>query len=158
MRTLVIGLGNPILGDDAVGCRVAQLVEETLKSQRIEGVDVEQFYRGGIALMERLIGYDQALIIDSIHGFGGEPGSIHSLKLQDLPTLTADSPHDTSLKSAIELGNKLGAELPKTVDIIAVEIRSALEFSETLTAPVEACIPEMVRLVLEWIEKTWNKA
>ena len=30
MRTLVLGLGNPLLGDDAVGLRVAVLVRERL--------------------------------------------------------------------------------------------------------------------------------
>ena len=153
MRTLVIGLGNPILGDDAVGCRVAQMVEETLAARGKHEVDVEQFYRGGIALMERLVDYDRALIIDSIQGLGGEPGSLYSMELQDLPTLTADSPHDTSLKAAIELGRKLGAHLPETIDILAVEIRTTMEFSETLSAPVESSIPEMVKRALEWIEK-----
>jgi hydrogenase maturation protease len=151
MKTLIIGLGNPILGDDAVGCRIAEEVEKQLKAQGINNVEVEQFYRGGIALMERLIGYDRALIIDSIQGRGGLPGTIHHITLDDLPTLTADSPHDASLKAALELGRRLGAQLPEDIHILAVEIKSTLEFSEELSPPVEASVPQIIELAIRWI-------
>lgn len=151
MKTLVIGLGNPILGDDAVGCRVAEAVEAYIAEAQIENVEVEQFYRGGIALMERLIGYDQALIIDSIQGFGAQPGDILQLTLDDLPTLTADSPHDTSLKGALHLGRQLGAVLPTHIDILAVEIKSSLEFSEMLSPLILASMQEMVSRAIAWV-------
>jgi hydrogenase maturation protease len=152
MKTLVIGLGNPILGDDAVGCRVAEKVETQLAAEHIDNVEVEQFYRGGIALMERLIGYDRALIIDSIQGMGIEPGTIVQITVDDLPTLTADSPHDTSLKAALELGRQLDAKLPDTVDILAMEIKSSLEFSEKLSPVVEASLEQMVQMAANWIK------
>jgi hydrogenase maturation protease len=154
MKTLVIGLGNPILGDDAVGCRVAEMVKTLLDLSHIENVEVEQFYRGGIALMERLIGYDRALIIDSIQGLGIEPGTIVQLTLDDLPTLTADSPHDTSLKAALNLGRQLGAQLPETIDILAVEIKSSLEFSEALSPAVKGSLTPMVEMAEKWVRTT----
>jgi len=153
MKTLVIGLGNPILGDDAVGCRVAEILKTRLNLGYAADVEVEQFYRGGIALMERLIGYDQALIIDSIQGLGVEPGTIVQLTLNDLPTLTADSPHDTSLKAALDLGHQLGAQLPHRIDILAIEIISSLEFSETLSPVVKDSLTPMVDMAEKWVKQ-----
>lgn len=152
MKTIIIGLGNPILGDDAIGCRAAELVERQIKDLHLTNVEVEQFYRGGISLMERLIGYDQALIIDSIQGRGSVLGEIVQLTLDDIPSQTVNSPHDSTLKSAIELGRQLGEKLPERIDILAVEIKSEFEFSEQLTPPVEAALPRLVIMALDWLE------
>ena len=147
MKTIILGLGNPILGDDAIGCRIAEELEKVLPSS--DDVIIEPFYRGGIALMEHLVGFDRALLIDSIQGLGGEPGTIHQITLDDLPTMTADSPHDTSLKAAIELGRNLGAHLPQEILIFAVEIKYGLDFTEELSPVVEKSISEILTLILE---------
>ena len=58
-RTIVVGLGNPILGDDGVGWRVAQAVQALAPE-----ADVECQALGGLSLMERLVGYQRAIIVD----------------------------------------------------------------------------------------------
>ena len=149
MKTIILGLGNPILGDDAVGCRIVEELEKEKHTFSSNNISIEPFYRGGIALMERLVGFDRAFIIDSIQGLGGEPGTIHELSLSDLPTMTADSPHDTSLKAALELGKKMGAHLPSEIIIFAVEIKYSLDFSEILSPAVENSIPVVIKKVKE---------
>ena len=121
---VVLGLGNPILGDDGVGWRVVEDVErrwrraETLSSM-VQGpssvVEFDCVALGGLALMERLIGHDRAVLVDAIQTQGGEPGTIYRLTLDDLPTLHANSTHDTSLKAALTLGRRLGARLPEEI-------------------------------------------
>jgi hydrogenase maturation protease len=155
MRTIVLGLGNTILGDDGIGCRVAEELKQEIDVEKDSNrVEIEPFYRGGISLMERLIGYDRALIVDSIQGLGGKVGTIHRLSMDDLPTMTADSPHDTSLKAALELGHQLNASLPGEILIFAVEIRYSTEFSENLSAPVKASIAPLKQMIREELEKT----
>jgi hydrogenase maturation protease len=155
MRTIVLGLGNPILGDDGIGCRVAEELKRTVEAEGTsEQIDIEPFYRGGISLMERLIGYDRALIVDSIQGMGAEVGTIHRLSLDDLPTMTADSPHDASLKAALELGRQLNASLPEEILIFAVEIRYSTEFSESLSPLVEDSIEPLKRMLLQELQIT----
>ena len=34
MKTIVIGLGNPILGDDGIGWRVVEQVQKEIKQQK----------------------------------------------------------------------------------------------------------------------------
>lgn len=153
MRSLIIGLGNPIMGDDAVGCKAAEALQTKLSSSTNEVVEVEQFFRGGISLMERLIGYDRVLIIDSITSPGGTPGKVNLLTLDDVPSIYVTSPHDGSLKNAIGFARSIGEKLPDQVDIIAVLIESKFEFSEDLSTPVKACIPKVLQMALDWIQE-----
>lgn len=153
MRSLIIGLGNPIMGDDAVGCKTAQAVQARVNASGLVDVEVDQFYRGGIALMERLLGYERVLIIDSITGTGRQPGEIALLTLDDVPSYNTSSPHDGSLKNAIEFARTIGEPVPGRIDILAVEIVPKFEFSNELSRQVRASVPAMVLIALEWLQK-----
>ena len=144
-RTLVLGLGNPILRDDGIGWRV---VEEVRRLVSEPGIEFDCVALGGLALMERLVGYNRAILADAIQTVGGIPGAVYRLGLDDLPTLHSDAVHDASLKAALQLGRRLGAELPCEIAIIAVEAVDVLNFGETLSAPVEAAVPAAVDMVL----------
>ena len=91
MRTLVLGLGNSILGDDGVGIQVAARAREALVGS---GVEVDEEHRGGLRLMERLVGYDRAVIVDAIVTGRNPPGTVVRLTTDDMPTLHSSSAHD----------------------------------------------------------------
>jgi len=157
LHTLVLGLGNPILGDDGVGWRVVEEVERRWRQveepwSTVHGpssvIEFDCFALGGLALMERLIGYDRAVLVDAIQTRGGEPGAIYRLTLDDLPTLHANSTHDTSLKAALELGRRLGARLPEEIVIYAIEAVNVLDFGESLSPPVAAGVGRAAEAVL----------
>lgn len=144
--TLVLGLGNPILRDDGVGWRVVEAAREKCRD---DGVEFDTVALGGISLMERLIGYQRAVLVDSIQTAGGAAGAVYRLTLDELPTLHADAIHDASLKAALELGRRLGARLPDDITVVAIEARDLLDFGEMLSPAVEAAVPTAVALVLE---------
>ncbi len=157
MKTLIVGLGNPILGDDGVGWKVAEEVEHRLPSpSQGEGpgmrVDVDCVSLGGLSLMERLIGYEHAIVIDAI-GTGQHPiGTAYHFRLDDLYDPTSGhttAAHDVSLSTAIQIGRSLGAALPDRIDVIAIESPYVYAFSEDLTPPVAAAVPQAVELVME---------
>lgn len=143
-RTLILGLGNPILGDDGVGWCVV----EALESRVPAGVECDRQASGGLALMERLVGYDRVILIDAIQTRNGRPGAVYRFALDDLPTLHTDSAHDASLQTALDLGRRLGARLPEDIVVIAIEAADVLDFDETLSAPVAAAVPAAVALVM----------
>lgn len=143
-HTLVLGLGNPILRDDGVGWRVVEGASRELDE---EGIEFDCVALGGLALMERLIGHDRAILVDAIQTVGGSAGAVYQLSLDDLPTLHANAIHDASLKEALELGQRMGARLPREIIIVAVEAVDVLNFGETLSPPVEAAIPAAVDVV-----------
>ena len=163
MKTLVIGLGNPILGDDGVGWRVAEEVKRQLPPLlEVQGqgkrVDIDCISLGGIGLMEHLIGYDRAILIDAF-ALDEQIGSVQVLKLSDLPNYSAfhtTSPHDTSLQNAIELGKSMGAHLPEDVMVVGITTKKCFEFSEDLTSEVRAAVPIAAKVTLDLLEAEKN--
>ena len=122
MKTLIIGLGNPVLSDDSVGWHVAKELRERLRGA--EDVEVEEFCRGGLALMERLVGYDRAIIVDAIIT-GDPPGTLHHLGPDSIPTYNSASGHDMNLTTALAFGREAGAHLPANDDILLIGVEAA---------------------------------
>lgn len=151
MKTLVIGLGNPILGDDGVGWKVAEEVKKKLPAD--SNVDIECVSLGGISLMEHLIGYPCAILIDAF-ALDEPTGSILILKLDDLPNYSAyhtTSAHDTSLQNAIEMGKSMGANLPDDVMVVGIATKRVHDFGEELSPPVAEAVPLAAKFVLDMI-------
>ncbi|MGA9191346.1 MAG: hydrogenase maturation protease [Anaerolineales bacterium] len=146
MRTLVLGLGNPILRDDGVGLRVAQALRLVLAN--VPGIEVDENTWGGLRLMERLVGYDRVIVVDAMCT-GAPAGTVRLLSPDDMPTRRSASPHDTSLPVALELGRRVGLSVPESADItlVGIEALDVDNFGEDLTPEVEAAIPVAVRAI-----------
>jgi hydrogenase maturation protease len=152
VKTLVLGLGNPLLKDDSVGLRVAKMLREILPQN--EQIEIDEDYWGGLRLMERMIGFDRAVIIDAIQT-GASPGTIHILSPDDVPTQRSASAHDMNLPTALALGRQAGAYLPDSKDILLIGIEAAdvQTFDESLSPEVEAALPHAVDAALFALEK-----
>jgi hydrogenase maturation protease len=152
-RVVVVGLGNPLLTDDAVGVRVAELLADRLADS---AVDVVQSSWGGMRFIDLLAGYDRAIIVDAIEWRRGPPGTVYRLTAdQAIPTARAVSYHDVSLGTALALGRSLDIPLPVETVFFAVEAVETRSFGESLTPAVEAALPEVVRRVEAQLMQ-WN--
>ena len=153
-RVVVIGLGNPLLTDDAVGVRAAEILAERLADN--PAVDVVQSAWGGMRFVDLLAGYDRAIIVDAIEWRKGPPGTIYRLTPDEaIPTLRAVSYHDVSLGTALALGRSLDIPLPEELVFLAVEVLEARAFGEHLTPAVAAALPDLVRRVEAQLMQ-WN--
>ena len=143
MRILLLGMGNPILCDDAVGVRLAGSFKSRLSG--FPDLDVvEECSVGGLNLLDVLSGYDLVIVIDAIRTAGGVPGAWYRFTAADLrETLHLTNVHDVNFATALELGRRLGMPLPRTEDIhiFAVETRDPLFFSECMTPELEDAYP-----------------
>jgi hydrogenase maturation protease len=156
-ETIVIGLGNPVLGDDGVGWRVADEVERRLADAaggpgHLPPIRVERLAVGGIALMETLSGYARAVLIDAAEFPGGECGDVRAWSLDELPTHATghlDSVHDASLSAALTLGRRLGAQLPDRIDAVTIQVQECDVFGETLSPQAEGAVGPAADLVLD---------
>ncbi len=158
--TLVVGLGNPILGDDGVGWTVVDALEDRLArgdDARCAGGDLEfdRLAVGGLSLMERLVGYDQVILVDAM--LGPEPaGTVSALPLAEVASRLAghlDSAHDAPLTEALTAGRALGAHLPAEITVVGVAVRRVDEFSERLSPPVAAAVGPAVEAILTVLER-----
>jgi hydrogenase maturation protease len=146
MKTLVLGLGNPILSDDGAGFYVAEELKKRLNGRDIK---IEQAGAGGLAMLDMLSGYDKAIIIDAIKTEKGKAGEIYLLKPEEfITTWHASSPHDVNFYTALELGSTLDMPLPADIDIFAIEVEDVTTFSEKCTPDVEAAIQTVVEMVM----------
>jgi len=136
MRTLVLGLGNPIISDDGIGIQVARELKDKIEQQ---DVAVEETSMGGLNLLDLLVNIERAIIVDAIQTVGGEPGQIYKLGPAAFDaTRHAATPHDVNFATALELGRRLGLTLPKRIDIFAIEVgddRFRLKPGDSLFAP-----------------------
>ncbi|HEY3450592.1 MAG TPA: hydrogenase maturation protease [Myxococcales bacterium] len=144
--TLLVGMGNPILRDDAVGVRLAHDVAARLGA--VPGLDVvEECSVGGLNLLEVVKGYDRVVVLDSIKA-GGQPGHWYRFDGTALrATMNLRNVHDVNLATALELGRRLGMHVPtpEEVHVFAVEVLDNFTFDERMSEPVEAGLAECSR-------------
>jgi hydrogenase maturation protease len=148
VRTIIIGLGNPVRADDGVGPAVARCLRERLAGT--DGVTVDELWAGGLRLAEAMVGYDRAVLVDALHRGDRPPGSICRLSLADLAgTRTTTCVHDTSLPAALETWRRLGVPLPGEISIWGIETQDLESFSEELTTPVAEAVPRVADAILQ---------
>jgi hydrogenase maturation protease len=147
VKTLILGLGNPVVSDDSVGLRVAAELQRLLAGRG--DVEVSEDYCGGLRLMERLIGYDRAIVVDAICT-GAAPGTIHHLTPEAIPTQRSASAHDVNLPTALAFGRQAGVKLPENgaIRLVGIEVEDILTLGETCTPAVLAAVAPAVREVL----------
>ena len=145
MKTLILGIGNPILTDDGVGIRIARKLKE--ESPELEVTETSET---GITLLDLVVDYDKLIMIDSIKTEKGKPGDLYELKLEHLKAaMDFSSSHGIGIASAFELGRRLGYRMPGHVRIYAVEIKDNTTFGEQCTEEVEARITFITKQILE---------
>jgi len=154
-KMLVIGLGNPILGDDGVGWVVAREVEDRLRKSD-NSVEVDCLSLGGLSLMERLVGYQYVILVDSLNTGKRPQGSVVNFTLEELVDLTyghSSAAHDVSLKTALDMGRKLDVILPadKDVHVVAIEAQHVYDFKEELSPVIAAATSVAVQQVFDLI-------
>jgi len=160
---VIFGLGNPLLGDDGVGWVIAEEVQTRLTGIQADlaarsnfRVEVDSLSLGGLSLMERLAGCQKAILIDSIVTGNYPMGTVFHFEMEDLPAAYIghlSSAHDVSLPTALEVGRSMGIQLPQKIVIVAVESQIVYEFSEELSPPIAAAVPEAATLTLQLLDQ-----
>lgn len=148
-KILVLGIGNDILTDDAIG---PKLVGDLTKMNLPAEITFKTAAVGGLELLEIISGYSRIFMIDAIRTSGGSPGNVHFLSPGDLrETMHISNLHDINFVTALELGNRLNYKLPSEIMIIAVEISEDLEFSEELSPALQKRYREVLLKVHKFL-------
>ena len=153
MKTLVLGIGNDILGDDGVGIHIARDV-----ARRVSNADVtiEETGAAGLSLLERIKGFQRLIIADAILTDNTEVGKIHRLTLKDLAkTNDSITPHDAALRTTLEIGNNLfPGEMPTDVVIYGVQTHNVEIVTGEMTKAVKAAVPRVAKMIMAEIERS----
>ena len=152
MKTIVLGVGNLILGDDGVGVHVANELKKQINNPN---VTIDEAITGGMNLLDLLLGYDKAIIIDAVKTEDGENGEVRRIPLSDFSTMHSCNPHDVSLSEAIEMAKKMGEDrIPKEIIVVGVMMKGIpCEFGEKLSKKISTAVPKAVEMTLNEIKK-----
>ena len=146
-KTLILGLGNPILSDDGVGLIVAARLRG-----RVDGVDVISTPLIGVHLLDLVVGYDALFLIDALITTGNQPGELRFISPDDisLPTLSS---HGFNFLELLLLGRKLGLSVPELKGVYGITIGKEPAFGEKLSSElmrnVEAMVSQIARHIKE---------
>ena len=148
---LVVGLGSPIMSDDAIGLIVAQAIEDL----HLDRVETRQEAVGGLDIIPVLWGYRHAIIVDAIKTEQYEPGTVMIFDPEDFePTITNASAHDINLATAMAIGRDMEPEqMPVSVRFVAIEVEDLQTMREGLTEKVETSKDKAVDAVKYLIEE-----
>lgn len=145
-RTLVLGVGNPLMGDDGVGIlAVERLRQEYELPDEVTAVDGGTW---GMNLLPLIEAADELILVDAIR-HGGTPGSHAHLDRHELPRYFAHkiSPHQIDLREVLALAEWRGT-LPRTLVALGIE-PARVEMVHALSAPVAAQMDELVARVVD---------
>jgi hydrogenase maturation protease len=141
-RLLILGLGNDLLTDDAIGLRVVRALRPELA--RLPAIGLQETTEMGLALLDHLTGWAAAFIVDSAQTGCAEPGLVHELDASAWRQLTGASPHFLGVGETLALGRQLGLPMPESVRIFAVETQDPFTLGTRMTPPLEAALPGIV--------------
>jgi len=145
ISVLVLGIGNLVMGDDAVGVIVAQRLQHGYRFP--DNVEIMDGGTLGLDLLPKLENITNLIMIDAVET-GQKAGTCVRLCGQELPIAleTKVSPHQMGLKDLLAVSELMGHS-PKEMILIGVQPGS-IEMEIGLTAEVEAMLETLVSNVL----------
>ena len=143
---LVLGLGNPLRGDDGAGCRV---IEELMRRELPPGVELLDGGAIGLGLLDLLEGRERVILVDAAE-MGRRPGEFVRFTPDDVSLVSRPdsfSFHHAGLSEALALAGALGRPLPEMV-IFGVQPQK-VGWGEGLSLAVETALPALADAVIE---------
>lgn len=154
-QILVLGLGNDILTDDAVGLLVARAVTAPLGGDPT--VAVRETTEMGLALLDEIADFDALILVDAVQTGQAPPGHIHECDIADLPQVTATSPHFIGVGETLAFGRRLGVSMPEQVRVIAIEVADPFTLGTQPTTAVQAAVSQAAERVVA-LTRTWTES
>jgi len=153
--TMVLGLGNPILGDDALGIRA---VEKLKEMQLPEGIILDCSTSSPFSTARKIVDHDKVLLIDSVNLHGKKDGELVRLSLEDFSYRSMFvSVHSASLPALLEIYRALYPDrFPKEILVIGVNVKK-VEVGESMSETVNGSIEEVVKLILSEVGEKFDE-
>lgn len=147
MKTLILGMGNPILCDDGVGHHIAMALEG-----RFPDVEVRTTTMIDLQLLEMLTDYDRVFIVDALVSKDDDIGTVRKLTTEN-GTLHLFSSHGLHFFDLLELGRELQYKLPEVGGIYGIVIGEECSFGTVLSPEILEKQQTIIQEVTEEMSK-----
>ena len=141
-RLLVLGLGNDILSDDAIGLLVVRRLESV--TDKLLPVDFRETTEMGLSLLDFFTGYDSVFIVDSILTGEAAPGTVHRVAYGSKDQGTRRTPHFLGVADTLALGAELQIPMPRCVRIFAIEVQDPFTLGTSISRRLDAAFETIV--------------
>jgi hydrogenase maturation protease len=144
--TLILGVGNPLMGDDALGVLAAQQLQA--RSDLPSDVVVIDGGTEGIGLIPVMEPYRRVILVDAVP-MELPAGTIRRFTWQDIRLPVREHPlslHQSDLAEALVLAETLGC-LPQEVVIYGVQPQNT-DWDHSLSLPVERALPALITALI----------
>ena len=145
-RILVLGIGNVLMGDDALGSHVIQELEARYDFP--DEVSLIDAGTPGVDLTAYMAGHDVLLVVDVVRAEGrpGEFRHYDKAKLLEKAPVVAMSPHEPGLREALLTADFMGVA-PAEVKLIGV-IPEVVDLGVRLSEAVRSALPRVLEEVV----------
>lgn len=154
MKLTVIGIGQTMRGDDAVG------IEAVRRWQRLypqtstrDGVEVQFAELPGLGLLDLIDGFDAAVLVDAV-GSVEAAGQVYRLAPEELESFGTGgkTAHGWGVAETLQLDRQVNLEHAAIrIRLIGIEA-SQVEMGQPLSSPVEAALPAACRAIEEEVQ------
>lgn len=150
MNILVLGLGNALMNDDALGVLAVERLQQEYRFP--DGVKVVDGGTLGLDLLPFIEDADQLLIIDALE-MKAEPGSVFRLEGEEVPRAFASklSVHQMGLQDLLAVADLQGYA-PRELVFWGVQPES-IEMRMELSPSVAAAMDELIQSIVDELEK-----
>ncbi len=148
MTTCVVGVGNEMRGDDAVGLAVVRALSGTVP----DGVAVIECEGEPVSLLSAWEGHARAIVVDATQS-DAEPGTIRRIVAGDgplPPALAGSSTHLLGLADAVELARAL-KRLPAATIVYGIE-GASFDTGTGISEPVAAAAEKVAAAIRRELE------
>jgi hydrogenase maturation protease len=153
-KILLLGLGNDILTDDAIGLNVVRRLRQSLAGD--DRIEVSETMEMGLALLDFIVGYRAVVIVDSIQTGQAPAGTIHEVDAAGLKQLTGRTPHFLGIGETLVLGRQLGLTMPEEVRVLAVEVEDPFTLGTEMTLALQRALPDVLARVQQTLRDVAN--
>lgn len=150
-NTLLLGIGNVFLSDEAIGVRVIEALEERFDIPA--ELDVIDGGTSGMEMLDDMANREHIIVVDAVASQKHAPGSIVILKDQQVPVMFTNkiSPHQLGLSDVLS-ALVMTDEFPKKLTLVGV-VPDSLEFNKPLSQTIKEKFDGIVNQVLELLKE-----
>ncbi len=159
-KITIMGFGNPVREDDAVGVYVVQQLQKQLKAS-----DNLQIFDMGTAAFEilfKLKGQDRIILIDAVVNTQDPVGTLYKLPASEINAKIQDDPllflHSLKWDQALSYAKKiLGRDYPENIEVYLIAINNT-KFNTQMTAEAKAGADRLVQILAKEVAAITNQS
>jgi hydrogenase maturation protease len=145
LKTLIIGYGNTLRGDDAFGVRAVEALEEAGMPADVDLLTCQQLTP---ELVEELAFCDRVAFLDASIPDDNPPGTIRLVKLEPRPVDPGAITHGFDAPGLLALTGMLYGHIPEAV--LFTVTAAGFDLTESLSVPVDRAFPDLLKQVRAW--------